>query len=267
MRKLCSLLPLLVIAPLWGQDQTPGQGTAGPGKTPSSQGQPSGQSANRTIDNAKTKVHKSTKTNGPTNDRLFYALPNNLTVENAANAPPLTVGEKFKLTASDNFDPVEFGWYGLQAGIAQAENAEPGYGQGAEGYAERYAERFADGTVENFMTHPIFGSILHQDPRYFQLGQGGFWHRTVYAVTRVFITRSDSGTTQFNASEIFGAAVGAGIATYTYHPRRDRSVSDAVDVWGTQVGYDAVSYFTKEFWPDIRRKIHAWRSGDSGQTH
>ncbi|HTX39587.1 MAG TPA: hypothetical protein VME43_31425 [Bryobacteraceae bacterium] len=264
MRKLCSLLPWLMAALLWGQDQTPGQGTAAAAKTPSSQAQPGSQSANRTIDTAKT--HKPKPTNSSGNNRLFYTLPNFLTVEDAANAPPLTVGEKFKLTSRDAFDPVQFAWYGMQAAIAQAENDEPGYGQGAKGYAERYAERFADGTIENFMTHPIFGSILHQDPRYFQLGQGGFWHRAVYAFSRVLITRSDSGTTQFNASEVFGAAVGAGISTYTYHPRNDRKISDAVDVWGTQVGYDALSNIAKEFWPDIQRKIHAWRTGNAGKA-
>jgi hypothetical protein len=26
-------------------------------------------------------------------------------------------------------------------------------------------------------------------------------------------------------------------------------------VWGTQVGYDTLTYVVKEFWPDIRRKL------------
>ncbi len=71
----------------------------------------------------------------------------------------------------------------------QWENSEPSYGQGAKGYAERYGVRFADGTIENFMTKAIFPSVLHQDPRYFQSGQGGFMHRTMYAVSRIFVTR------------------------------------------------------------------------------
>jgi len=47
--------------------------------------------------------------------------------------------------------------------------------------------------------------VLHQDPRFFQLGKGGFWHRTGYAVSRIFVTRSDSGNSQFNTSEIVAA--------------------------------------------------------------
>jgi hypothetical protein len=206
-------------------------------------------------------------TQGPPSGRLFYALPNFLTVENAGNVPPLTTAEKFKLTARDSFDPVQFLWYGALAGIAQADNSERVFGQGAEGYAKRYGVRFADGTLENFMTHPIFGSIFHQDPRYYQLGKGGFLHRTLYAASRVFITRSDSGAKQFNISEVLGAGVGAGISTYTWHPKEDRSVHDVFSVWGAQVGQDAIGFVAKEFWPDIHRKIHEWRTSKSAQVH
>jgi hypothetical protein len=259
MRKVCSFLPWLMTGLLWAQGQVPGQ-NAPPAQTPTTQ-QPAAPSAERSISNPSNN-QKPKKSDS--NDRLFYTLPNFLTVENEASAPPLSVGEKFKLTARDSFDPVEFGWYALQAGIAQAEDAEPTFGQGVKGYAERFGERFGDGTIQNFMTHPVFGSLLHQDPRYFQLGHGGFWHRTYYAVSRVLITRSDSGTTQFNSSEIFGSAVAAGISTYTYHPRNDRKVEDAVSVWGTQVGYDALGYLAKEFWPDIHRKLQ--HGGKSGQA-
>jgi hypothetical protein len=192
---------------------------------------------------------------GTSKDRLFFALPNFLTVENAGQIPPLTSGQKFKVVARSSFDYVEFPWYGFLAGISQAQNSEPGYGQGAAGYGKRYGAAFADGTIENFWTSAILPSVLHQDPRFYQLGKGGFWHRTGYAVSRIFVTRSDSGHSQCNASEIFGSAIAAGISTYSYHPNADRTLSNAASVWGTQIGYDMVTIVVKEFWPDIRRKI------------
>jgi hypothetical protein len=250
-KKVCGCLLWLMIPHLWGQGQPQEQAPAPAAQAQAPQDGASAHTANRAINNS-----KSTNPKGTSNDRLFYTLPNFLTVENAANVAPLTPWEKFKLTAQDSFDPVEFLWYGAQAGIAQAENKEPSYGQGASGYGQRYAERFGDGTIQNFMTHPVFGSILHQDPRYFRLGKGGFWRRTSYAVSRVLITRSDSGTTQFNYSEVLGAGTAAGLSTYTYHPRNDRNLSDVLSVWGSQVGYDALGYVMKEFWPDIKRKLH-----------
>lgn len=200
---------------------------------------------------------------GTSKDRLFFALPNFLTLENAKDIKPLTTGEKFKVTARGTFDPVEFAWYGALAGIGQAENSEESFGQGAEGYAKRYGVQFADGTIENFVTKAILPSLLRQDPRYFQLGKGGFWRRVRYSVGRIVLTRSDAGTTQFNFSEVFGAAAAAGISTYSYHPKDDRTVPNALDVWATQMAFDTLSNVVKEFWPDIRRKIHKPKPGQT----
>ncbi len=195
-------------------------------------------------------------------DRLFYTLPNFLSVENAANIPTMTTGEKFKVIARSSFDPVEFVWYGVISAVGQAQNSESAYGQGWGAYGKRYATNLADGTVEGFMTSAILPSVLKQDPRYYVLGHGGFWHRTSYALGRLIITRSDSGSSQFNASEIFGSASAAAISTYGYHPENDKTLGNAASVWGTQVAYDGLAFVVKEFWPDIRRKIRDKRAGD-----
>jgi len=189
------------------------------------------------------------------NDRLFFLLPNYLTVENGKQIPPLTTGQKFKLVALGTFDPVEFPYVGVLAGIDQAENTDPSYRQGLKGYAKRYALAYADTTMENFMVGAVFPTLLHQDPRYYELGKGGFWHRAEYAALRIFITRTDSGKTQFNYSEWAGSAVAAALSN-TYHPPADRNALNCANVWVTQLWGDAVSFEIKEFWPDIKRKLH-----------
>ncbi len=223
---------------------------------------------------------------GTSKDRLFYALPNFLTLEGAGQVPPLTTGEKFKVVFRGSFDYIQIPWYGFLSGISQAENSEPGYSQGAEGYAKRFGAAFADGTVENFMVGAVFPSILHQDPRYFQLGKGSFTHRTYYAIGRSFVTRTDSGREQFNYSEIVGGMLSAAISTNTYHPRAfitrrydpttnmvvyvhnasDRTLSNTASVWGTQLGYDTLTLVVKEFWPDIHRRISKKRSQGEAST-
>ena len=209
------------------------------------------------------------KVEGTSNDRLFYALPNFLSLENARQVPPLSAKQKFAVTARGSFDPVVFGWYGFLASLSQAEDSEPGFGQGATGYGKRYGAYFADGTIENFFTGAILPSVFHQDPRFFQSGHGSFFHRSGYAVSRIFVTRTDSGSEQFNYSEILGSAVSAAISTYSYHPRStilssptgprfivsDRTLANTTSVWGSQVGYDTLTIVVKEFWPDIHRKL------------
>lgn len=195
---------------------------------------------------------------GTSNDRLFYTLPNFLTVQQTSE-PPLSAAEKFKVVARGSFDYVEYFWYASLAGVSQAENSEPGFGQGAAGYGKRYGADIADGTIENFMTGAVLPSILRQDPRFYESGEGSFWHRTGYAMSRIVVTRGDSGRPEFNFSEILGSALSAGISTYSYHPRADRTVANTANVWGTQVGYDTITLVVKEFWPDIRRKLRKSR--------
>jgi hypothetical protein len=185
-------------------------------------------------------------------DRLFWTLPNFLTVENSEHVPPLTSKQKFDVVTRSAFDYVEFAWYGVLAGVSQSTDDETGYGVGWRGYAKRYASEFSDGTIENFMVGAVMPSVFHQDPRYYQMGRGGVWSRAAYAVTRLAVTRTDSGRHQFNISETLGSAATAALST-TYRPADDRHLTTALTTWGSQVGYDALSNVLKEFWPDIRR--------------
>jgi hypothetical protein len=217
-------------------------------------------------DQDKPKKHKTPEEKAETaapatsNDRLFFALPNFLTLETADLVPPLTTKQKFAVVTRSSFDYIQVPWYAFLAGVSQAENSEPGYGQGAAGYGKRFGAAAADGTIENYWTSAILPSVFHQDPRFYQLGKGGFWHRTFYAMSRIVVTRSDSGSNQFNVSEVFGSAIAASISTYSYHPHADKTLSNTASVWGSQIGYDTVTIVLKEFWPDIRRKLTHKRS-------
>lgn len=231
------------------------QPAGGAAQTPAQQTPPAKPTAGQPAQPGDPDPKKQGPATGTSNDRLFFTLPNFLTLENAGQVPPLTIGQKYKVVARSTFDYVQYPWYAFLSGISQAEDSEEGYGQGAEGYGKRFGAAFADGTLENFMTGAVLPSLLRQDPRFFQSGQGSFWHRTGYAMSRILVTRADSGRSQFNASEVFGSAISAGIATYSYHPREDRNVGNAFSVWGSQIGYDTLTFVVKEFWPDIRRKI------------
>jgi hypothetical protein len=193
------------------------------------------------------------KETGTSKDRLFWTMPNFMTIENANHVPPLTVSQKFATTGRGLIDPSEFLLMTIVAGFEQASDSTPQYGQGFEGYGKRYIVAYADNAVENFMANAVLPSLLHQDPRYYQLGQGGFAHRTLHAFSRLFITRSDSGRDEFNYSEVFGAGMAAAISDYTYHPPGERSMGNVAGVWGTQMGWDLATYLMKEFWPDLRR--------------
>jgi hypothetical protein len=92
-------------------------------------------------------------------------------------APPLTPSQKFELAFKRSITPLTFIGAGLIAGIGQANNSFPEYGQGAQGYGKRFGSQYADTFDSNMIGSAIFPVILHQDPRYYRMGTGGFCKR------------------------------------------------------------------------------------------
>ena len=185
--------------------------------------------------------------------RIFGVLPNYRTANTTAVYMPITVKQKFTIGLKDSFDYPLLGLAAVIAAWGQADNSHPEFGQGWAGYGRRVGTAYADQAIGNMMTESIFPSILREDPRYFRRGYGGVWSRTWYAATRVFVTRTDSGGTRFNFSELLGNATGTAISNL-YYPD-DHSVGDNVQKLGMQIGIDSVSQVLKEFWPDIKHKL------------
>ena len=104
------------------------------------------------------------------------------------------------------------------------------------------------------MTEAIFPTLTREDPRYYTLGHGGFLKRSRYALSRLLITRTDSGGSSLNFSEIIGNGVGAGIST-SYYPSRERTWTKTGQKWVTQIGLDGAFNILKEFWPDLNRIV------------
>ncbi len=88
------------------------------------------------------------------------------------DAAPMTKKLKFTLALRTLTDPVTFFVTGAIAGVEQAHNTFPGYGQGSEGYAKRYGGTYADTLTSRMLGSAIFPTMLHQDPRYFYQGSG-----------------------------------------------------------------------------------------------
>jgi hypothetical protein len=147
-----------------------------------------------------------------------------------------------------------FIFVGALAGIAMAGKGQPTFGQGAEGYGKYYWHTFVDGGIENYMTEAVVPLATKEDPRYYTMGKGGFFKRTGYAVTRLFITRANSGKNTFNLSEVVGAGAAAGIGN-AYYPAQNNQWVKTYQRWGTQVGLDGAFNVLKEFWPDVNQAI------------
>jgi len=196
----------------------------------------------------------------PIDKRIFGVLPNYRTADGSAPFVPITARRKFYIASKDSFDYPVYLTSALFAGLYQVENSNPSFGQGVKGYAKRLASSYGDQAVGNLMTEAIFPSLLQEDPRYFRLGsgRGTTWHRVGYAVTRVFVVRTDKGKWDFNYSEWLGNTTTVAISNL-YYPDT-RTAADNAQKLCIQVGTDALSQVMKEFWPDIKRKLSKKKS-------
>jgi hypothetical protein len=240
-----------LVSPVLAQEQAPSQSSpapANPGTTDTKTGKDKDSQGNTV---GKSKLEKET---GTVNDRIFEVMPNYGTVENADDLPPLSTGQKFRLATAGVFDWGSYPFNGILSAIGQAKNDPKEWGQGWGAYGKRYGANFADNSIGTYMTTAIFPSLLHEDPRYYQLGKGRFVHRAYHAVNRLFVIRTDSGHDRFNYSESVGNAVAAALSNI-YHAPEDRTAARNASSFAFLILYDGMDNELKEFWPDIRRKV------------
>jgi hypothetical protein len=244
---VCTVLPILVVmmwVPAWAQEQS----------------SPPPSSATATEVKPAAEVKPATDQDPPGGKRVLGVLPNYRTVNDTGTYTPISVQRKFIIASKDSFDYPLVLLAGAFAGLGQLSNQNPSFGQGLKGYGHRLVTAYADQAIGNMMTEAIFPSMLHEDPRYFRRGTGSKGSRTWYALTRVFVTHTDSGTTRFNFSEVIGNAAGVAISN-AYYPE-GRTVGNNVGKLGTQIGTDAISQVLKEFWPDIKEKFFHKKTAD-----
>src|SRR6202049_2759889 len=191
---------------------------------------------------------------GKQTQRMFWVIPNFAAVSADTELPPLTAGGKFKLATQDSVDYSSFVWAGMLAGQSMALRSYPELHNGLAGYSRYYWRAFADQASGSFFTEALVPAITHEDPRYFTLGHGGFFRRVGYALSRVVVTKTDSGGRSFNYSEILGNGMEAGLAN-SYYPPQERGLRNTAVNWASQLEAASLNNLVREFWPDIRHKF------------
>jgi hypothetical protein len=197
---------------------------------------------------------KTDSSEGKQTKRMFGVVPNFAAVDANTELPPLTARGKFALATQDSVDYSSFIWTGIIAGQSMALKSYPELHQGLAGYNRYYWRAFVDQASGSFFTEAILPALTHEDPRYYTLGHGGFFHRAGYALSRVVITKTDSGGTSFNYSEMVGNGMEAGLSNL-YYPPEERSLRNTAVNWAAQLEAATINNIVREFWPDIRHKI------------
>lgn len=188
--------------------------------------------------------------------RILGLMPNYKTTSiDQKSAQSLTLKEKFKIATRDAFDSSAYISTFLYAGLGQASGQYPTLGGGAKGFASRYSLMFADGVQGTYMTEAIFPTLLHQDPRYFRKGEGNVFLRAGYSLSRLALTRGDSGKLQLNGTELAGNLSVSSLSNL-YYPAGERTMHNTMVRFSATLASDAMNNLVREFWPDVVKMFH-----------
>jgi len=187
--------------------------------------------------------------------RILGLMPNYRAVSAGSIPPPPTPKKAFEIATKNSFDYSSFVFVGITSLMAEGSNAHKQLGKGVGGYWGYYWRGYLDKTDGNYLVIFALPTVLHEDERYFALGEGGIFHRGIYAASRVLITPNYQGHNTFNASEVFGRGISQAISV-TYYPSQDRTFGDIAEKYGYAIGRDALTNTFREFWPDIAAHLH-----------
>jgi len=167
---------------------------------------------------------------------------------------PLTVGDKLRLSFQEQATPFAVASMVFAAGWEQLVDSNPKYGTDSAAYAQRVGAAALRQTSQAVFSDGIFASAFHEDPRFYRLVQGTTGKRILYAATRTFRTRTDSGAPTTNYALLFGHATAQAL-TLTYYPDRSQNGRVAGTGFAWSLFGNMLGNQYHEFFPDILKAI------------
>jgi len=167
---------------------------------------------------------------------------------------PLSAADKFKLSFQEQLTPFALASVFLAAGWEHLRDSNPKYGSNSTAFAERVGAAALRQTSQAVFSDGVYASVFRQDPRFYRLASGSIGKRILYAASRTWRTRNDSGAPAVNYSLLFGHATAQAL-TLTYYPDRSQSGQVAAAGFGWSLLGSMLGNQYHEFWPDILQAV------------
>jgi hypothetical protein len=169
---------------------------------------------------------------------------------------PLTAKEKFQVFLHSTYSPQTFANAAIDETMdrVKGDHLNPAYERGMMGVGQRYGIELSTNETDVFFQRFLFPTLLKQDPRYFRNPDLRLFPRILYSMSRVVLTRTDSGGETFNASRILGSTASRAISDL-YVPGDRQGLHPLTGCVSFDLLRDAGMNLVHEFWPDMRRKF------------
>ena len=202
-----------------------------------------------------------TKTAADAAGYIKWAPKYHRTVHPDERAYSLTPMDKLKLSLMSRLTPGEAASTVFGAAWSQARNSRPNYGTDSGAFGERMGALAIKQTSQAFFSYGVFPALLHQDPRYYILGDTRpFKRRLAYSAVTVVITQNDQGNSVINWSRLAGIAAATALTT-AYYPVENHGFSNESKAYVVSLGTAALNSELHEFGGDIFHLIHHKRQG------
>jgi len=176
---------------------------------------------------------------------------------------PLTGEERFKLYLRQTYTTpgiyVKTGFFAIHD---QVKETQPGWGDGASGFAKRVGSLQAGNIIQNSLTS-LGNAALGFEPRYDRCRCQGAWPRIRHAVVRNFITYGGADDKGIRPQIVsYAAAFGAGVTVASWEPNYPSVLTKGYQSVVTQAWVGVVIDALAEFAPDIKGMLRKNKSDD-----
>jgi hypothetical protein len=183
--------------------------------------------------------------------RILGFMPNFRSVSGGATPHPPGWIYNFQVATHQATDYSSFIFLGLTSLTAEGLNSHPVLGKGVDGFYAYTWRGFLDKTDGTYLSGWLLPSLLHEDTRYYALGDGHtVIRRALYVISREVVARTYSGSQTPNIAGLGGKVLTQVVSRYYYPP----SAAD-FSVLATKFGYSIMREVAfssiREFYPDI----------------
>jgi hypothetical protein len=182
--------------------------------------------------------------------RILGFMPNFRSVSGGAKPHPPDWKYNFTVATHQATDYSTFIFLGLTSITAEGMNMHPALGKGADGFYAYAWRGFLDKTDGTYLSAWLLPSTLHEDTRFYALGEGhSILIRSLYVISRQGVARTYGGHDTPNFAGL-GGKVLTQVVSRTYYPSSATSFSVLASKFGYSVMRDVIFSSIREFYPD-----------------
>jgi hypothetical protein len=194
----------------------------------------------------------------------------------SAGSQPHPPGWKYNFTVASHqaLDYSSFIFLGLTSLTAEGLNEHPALGKGVGGFYAYTWRGFLDKTDGTYLSAWLLPSLLHEDTRFYPLGQGhSIAIRELYIISRQGVARTYGGAQTPNIAGL-GGKVLTQVISRNYYPSSATSFGVLAEKFGYSVMRDVIFTNIREFYPDLaahyirrhREKVARLAASDAAQA-